>query len=66
MRKENDLYPGKRLLSIAEMKNYTGLGENAAKVWGKKHGAIRHIGRRLFYDRVIIDQVLNEPEEEEN
>ena len=58
------LYPGKRLLNLQEFSNYTGLGKTKGKEWAGKYGAIRHIGRRILFDRVIIDKVLSENKEE--
>lgn len=60
----NTLYPGKRLLNLQEFSNYTGLGKTKGREWAEEHGAIRHIGRRLLFDRVVIDRVLDEGKEE--
>lgn len=61
---ENTIYQGKRLLNLQKFSNYTGLGKTKGKEWAGKHGAIRHIGRRILFDRVVIDRVLNEGKEE--
>lgn len=61
---ETTIYQGKRLLNLQEFSNYTGLGKTKGREWAEKHGAIRHIGRRLLFDRFVIDRVLNEGKEE--
>lgn len=50
---------GKRLLNREELCMYTGLGKSKAEAWAKQNGACKHIGRRVLYDRVIIDRVLD-------
>lgn len=50
---------GKRLLNKAEFCNYIGLGHSRAEQWAMKNGVVKHIGRRVLYDRVLIDKVLD-------
>lgn len=49
-----------RLLSLSELQDYLSLGRNKAIEWGKSIKADVHIGRRVLYDRVVIDKVLDE------
>lgn len=57
MKKENFLE--KRLLSVKELTTYTGMSPNFSAAWGKKIGASVRIGRRVFYDRLIVDDVIS-------
>lgn len=50
---------GKRLLNRDELCTYIGMGKSKAEIWAKENGACKHIGRRVLYDRVIIDRVLD-------
>ena len=52
-------FNGKRLLNRAELCAYIGMGHSRAEAWAKENGACKHIGRRVLYDRVIIDRVLD-------
>lgn len=49
-----------RLLDLNELQMYAGLGRNKAIEWGKSIKADVHIGRRVLYDRVVIDRALDE------
>lgn len=49
----------KRLLNKAELCTYIGLGHTRAEQWAIKNGVVRHIGRRVLYDRAAIDKVLD-------
>lgn len=51
---------GKRLLNVAEMLKYTGLGRTSGLAWCKKIGALKHIGSRALYDKAIIDKAIDE------
>ena len=53
-------FSGKRLLSIGELMKYTGLGRSTCLVWGKKIGALRHIGSRALYDKAVVDKAIDE------
>lgn len=55
-----DLMNGKRLLNVSEFCLYTGLGRTKGGAWAKEIGAVRHIGRRVLFDRVVIDRVIDE------
>ena len=48
-----------RLLSMAELKAYTGLGKTKAREWADSIGATRKIGRRALYDKRVIDAALD-------
>lgn len=50
---------GKRLLDVKELAEYTGLGLTRAAEYGKALGAVYRIGRRVFYDRKIIDLAID-------
>lgn len=48
----------KRLLGITELTDYLGVGHCTAAEFGKKCGAVVRIGRRVLYDRAIIDEAI--------
>ncbi len=50
----------KRMFSITEAGNYIGLGRTKTMEFCKEIGAVVHIGRRVLYDREIIDQAISE------
>ena len=45
--------------------NYTSMRRVRGKAWAKEIGAVKHIGRRVFFDRVVIDRVLDEMDTKE-
>lgn len=50
----------KRLLSVIELQAYTGLKSRVyATQWGKDIGAAVRIGRRLFFDRYVVDREVD-------
>lgn len=49
----------KRMLSIKEAAAYIGQGETKARIWLKEIGALRKIGKRALYDKVVINAVLD-------
>lgn len=56
-----DLSLQKRLLSITEATVYLGIGRSSALRYLEKIGAKRKIGRRVLYDRTVIDENLSKP-----
>lgn len=50
----------KRLLSAEEVAIYTGLGRNTARKFCEEIGAVKRFGRRVLFDKKIIDQVLDQ------
>lgn len=54
----NDL-AGVRMMDARQLQDYLQLGKNSALIFGKECGAARKIGRRLLFDRVIIDKALD-------
>ena len=50
---------GKRLLDVNDACIYLSLGRNRAKEFGKKIGAEVKIGKRVLYDRVVIDHYFD-------
>ncbi len=50
----------KRLISVAELQEYIGMGKTKAVAWGKAIGADTRLGRRLLFDRVIVDKAIDE------
>ena len=48
-----------RLLSLSELQEYLSLGRNKAIEWGKSIRADVHRGRRVLYDKSVIDRVLD-------
>ena len=49
-----------RLLSTKELMDYLRIGRNNAMIFGAEAGARVQIGRRVLYDRRIIDKALDE------
>ena len=49
-----------RLMDTEELRAYTNLGRNKAMELGEEIGAKVKIGKRVLWDRVKIDQYLNE------
>lgn len=50
----------KRFLNVAELSKYIGLGKTKTREFGAKYGAVRKLGRRTLYDKIIIDRVLDD------
>ena len=48
-----------RLLSLSKIQDYLSLGRNKAIAWGKSIKADVHIGRRVLYDKSVIDRTLD-------
>lgn len=53
-------FEGKRLMSERETCEYVGLGRSKCRSWAEEIGAIRRIGRRVLYDRAVIDRAVDE------
>jgi len=54
---KNDIV--KRLLSIKEVCTYIGLGKCAARELMDEIGATRKFGRRVLFDKIVIDASLD-------
>ena len=54
----------KRLLNLMEYCEYVGLGPTKGREWAKKIGAMKHIGIRVLFDKVIIDKAIDESHDE--
>ena len=52
-------YEGKRLFTEADGMNYVGLHRSKFRKWAAGIGAVRHIGRRVLYDRIVIDRAID-------
>ena len=59
-RKKDLNVTSKRMLSWDEAQAYTGLGRASCRSYCESIGAIRKYGRRVLFDRYIIDANLNE------
>lgn len=59
-RNKSEIISGKRLLDINDVCSYIGLGQNRAREYMDKIGATRKFGRRVLFDKTIIDAALNE------
>jgi len=55
----------KRLLSEIEATEYTGLKRSKIREFGTKYNVIKHIGRRVLYDKQMIDRILDEATSDE-
>jgi len=49
----------KRLINILELTVYLGVGRNMARKFSDEIGATRFIGRRVLFDRNVIDDAIN-------
>lgn len=49
----------KRMLSIKEVCAYTGRGETNARKYMDEIGATRKFGRRVLFDKTVIDAALD-------
>ena len=59
-RNKSEIISGKRLLDINDVCSYIGLGQNRAREYMDKIGATRKFGRRVLFDKTVIDAALNE------
>ena len=59
-RERTDDVTNVRMLDTKQLMQYTSLGKNSAMIFGKECGAARYIGRRLLFDKAIIDRALTE------
>lgn len=59
-RKSNESIGNVRLLDTDELRAYTNLGRNNAMKLGEEVGAKVVIGRRVLWDKLKLDQYLNE------
>lgn len=50
----------KRLLNIREVCIYTGIGQVRAREYMDQIGATKRFGRRVLFDKTVIDKALNE------
>ena len=62
MKKRNNIgtLEEKRLLSIGEVCTYLGIGHEQARSYMDKIGATKKFGRRVVFDKTVIDAALNE------
>ena len=56
--KENNLQQV-RMMGLPELCAYIGMGQTNARKFGVDAGAVRKIGRRTLYDRIVIDKALD-------
>jgi len=64
MRKQNVIgsISEKRLLNIKEVCAYIGVGQTQARQYMEEIGATRHFGRRVLFDKHIIDSAISSRE----
>lgn len=63
---QNSTPINKRMLSIHEASAYLGVGRNSAYKFLESIGAKQRIGRRVLYDKAVIDQYFDKQKEGEN
>ena len=56
----------KRLMDIHEAAAYISMGTVCARQWLGQIGAVRYFGRRVLFDRAVIDKALNMAGSEED
>lgn len=49
-----------RMLDVKQLANYMGIGTSNARIVGEEMGALKRIGRRVLYDKKIVDKYLDE------
>lgn len=49
-----------RLLSADEGAAYMGIGKTAFRAYAVKIGAVRRFGRRVLYDKRVLDSAIDE------
>ena len=49
----------KRLLNIKEVCTYIGIGQTQARRYMEEIGATRKFGRRVLFDKVVIDAAIS-------
>lgn len=49
----------KRLLNIKEVCTYIGVGQTQARRYMDEIGAVRRFGRRVLFDKVVIDSAIS-------
>lgn len=69
MASDSRAFEGRRLFSETDGMQYVGLQRTKFRLWAAEIGAVRHIGRRVLYDRVVIDHAIDamqaDPSDEE-
>lgn len=50
----------KRLLNSEELCSYVGLGKNTARRYADQVGATKHLGKRVVFDRVVLDKAIDQ------
>lgn len=60
LRAMNTISGESRLMDTEELRAYTNLGRNNAMKLGEEIGAKVKVGKRVLWDRVKIDQYINE------
>ena len=53
----------KRMLNIKEVCAYIGQGETNSRIYMDEIGATRKFGRRVLFDKTVIDAALDKMEE---
>lgn len=62
MKKQNVMgsISDKRMLNIKEVCIYTGMGQTRARQYMDTIGATKQFGRRVLFDKYVIDSALDE------
>ncbi len=63
--KARDGRMNKRMLNVEELCAYIGMGKTTARSWAETIGCVRHIGRRVLFDRIVVDTALDNLAENE-
>ena len=48
-----------RLLTAEQAQRYAGMGRMSLRKWADQIGATRKFGRRVMFDKVVIDKALD-------
>ena len=52
-------FDNKRMLSVTEAQEYSGLGRTQLRSLAENSGAVKRCGRRVLIDRIVLDRALD-------
>ncbi len=53
------IVPGQRMLVEKQALAYTGLGRSSLRKLASEIRAVRHVGRRVLYDKNVLDEYFD-------
>lgn len=52
-------FDNRRMLSVTEAQEYSGLGRTQLRSLAENSGAVKRCGRRVLIDRIVLDRALD-------